>query len=38
MAWRRDLSPGHAPIVRELLAKSAVPIVLLAADASVRTR
>jgi nucleotide-binding universal stress UspA family protein len=38
MAWRRDLSPGHAPIVRELLAKSSVPIVLLAADASVRVR
>ena len=38
MAWRRDLSPGHAPIVRELLSKSPVPIVLLAADAKVRAR
>ena len=36
MAWRRDLSPGHAPIVRELLSKSPVPVVLLAADAKVR--
>jgi nucleotide-binding universal stress UspA family protein len=38
MAWRRDLSPGHAPIVRELLSKSPVPVVLLASDAKVRAR
>jgi nucleotide-binding universal stress UspA family protein len=38
MAWRRDLSHGHAPIVRELLSKSPVPVVLLAADAKVRAR
>ena len=38
MAWRRDLSPGHAPIVRELLSTSPVPVVLLAADAKVRAR
>jgi nucleotide-binding universal stress UspA family protein len=31
LSWRHDLGAGHAPIVREMLASSAVPLLLLPA-------